>query len=96
MAGFLGFRILDLRPIDMATDLFQRAADAIRVPGKLHSRSIGEKLALPPTQLPHVNASVSGAASAASTYREFYDPESRDYIAQRYARDIELFGYSFD
>jgi hypothetical protein len=28
-------------------------------------------------------------------YRQFYPPELRQLVAQIYARDIELFGYSF-
>jgi hypothetical protein len=28
-------------------------------------------------------------------YKDFYDAESRDWIARRFRRDIELFGYEF-
>jgi hypothetical protein len=29
------------------------------------------------------------------SYRDFYDNESKDWIARRFGRDIELFGYEF-
>lgn len=34
--------------------------------------------------------------TARSDYRDYYDDDSRNVVAQAYARDIELFGYSFD
>jgi hypothetical protein len=40
--------------------------------------------------LGHHNRSVRGP------YREFYDEESSRWIGEIYARDCELFGYSFE
>ncbi len=34
--------------------------------------------------------------TARSDYRDYFDDDSRDVVAQAYARDIELFGYSFE
>ena len=39
--------------------------------------------------LPHRNASVHGQ------YRQYYTEETREMVAVRYRRDIELFGYEF-
>lgn len=35
-------------------------------------------------------------AGAHDDYRAYFDPETRALLARRYARDIELFDYSFD
>jgi hypothetical protein len=42
-------------------------------------------------ELPHVNRS-----RLRRCYTEYYDDESRAFIAEYYKKDIELFGYSFE
>ena len=49
-----------------------------------------DKLGLQRMTIPHVNTTEHG------DYREYYDDESREIIAEKYARDIEIFGYTFD
>lgn len=39
--------------------------------------------------LPHINASAHG------DYQRYFSPETRDVVAQRFARDIAYFGYAF-
>ncbi len=41
------------------------------------------------TELPHINA------SANVDYRTYYDRRSRQLVAERFYRDIEVFGYEF-
>lgn len=62
---------------------------------------ICERLSLPSLELPYLNTRVGwrGSAREVTTnpvyYRDFYDAETRDRIARRYARDIDLFGYTY-
>lgn len=51
--------------------------------------ALTERLGLPDTKLPHRNPSKK------TPYQEYYTDELRRLVAERYARDIELFGYEF-
>lgn len=48
------------------------------------------RLDIPNTALPVVNK------NDRDHYTEYYDDETRDIVSQRYARDIELFNYTFN
>jgi Sulfotransferase family len=41
-------------------------------------------------ELPHANVSEH------RDYRTYYSPETRDFVAKQFRRDIEMFGYDFD
>lgn len=48
-----------------------------------------DKLGLRRMTVPHINTIKH------ADYREYYNDETRKIIAEKYARDIELFGYTF-
>ena len=53
--------------------------------------ALAARLGLPPeTKLPHRNPSKK------TPYQAYYTDELRELVAERYRRDIELFGYEFD
>ncbi len=53
-------------------------------------RRVRERLGLPVPSLPHVQAVKTRRA-----YREYYTERTRDIVARRFRRGVELFGYAY-
>jgi hypothetical protein len=53
-------------------------------------QTVCERIGIEHQALPHTNVTQH------KHFREYYDDESRQWVAQHWIREIELFDYSFD
>ncbi len=67
---------------------------------------VSTKITGNPLKLPHKNKTGKqtlreriknlGSDENSGHYNQYYDQQSRDFVAKIYKKDIELFGYEFD
>ena len=57
---------------------------------------VGKLLGLKDTSLPRLLPAPELKTSGEQSYHHHYDPELKKIVADRYAEEIELFGFSFD
>ena len=70
------------RPIVDFVGRYERFGDDLR--------TVLDRIGLPGVEIPHVNR------SSHAHYSTYYTPRTRDIVAERYARDIRAFGYTFE
>ena len=47
------------------------------------------------TDVPKLTKAKSGVRDSTKHYRDYYSPQTRNYVARKFAKEIELLGYDF-